>query len=155
MNTHGLVCDFGRFKGALYTRMPLSYLKWMVNSRHSRAGIAGAELARRGSGTPDMEVTAHAVDRASLRCIDLWESTRQDEEGLHAWLARMAAEALAADRADDQGRFQYGGIKFVFEQAGVWPVLKTVLRVARPNNPTARRQLGVSSVENRSGVNPT
>ncbi|MBL8260376.1 MAG: hypothetical protein JNM60_11250 [Candidatus Competibacteraceae bacterium] len=131
MNTHGLICDFGCWRGVRYTRLPVSYLKWMVNVRHSRAGIAEAELARRGTVTPELEVTGHALDRASLRCLDLWASTRRDGEGLHAWLCRMAAEALAANVAGDQRRLQYAGIKFVFGWGGVWPVLKTVMPAGR------------------------
>lgn len=128
MNTHGLVCDFGRHRGTPYTRLPVSYLKWMVNSHHSRAEIAAAELARRGTVTPDLDVSGHAVDRASLSCLDVWEATRRDGEGLHAWLCRVAAEALAEGDADAQGRLRHRGLKFVFERDGAWPVLKTVVR---------------------------
>lgn len=128
MNTHGVVCDFGRHRGTLYTRLPVSYLKWMVNTRHSRADLAAAELGRRGTVTPDLDVSGHAVDRASLFCLDIWQNTRQVSEGLHAWLCRRAAEAWAAHAADPQGRLQHGGLKFVFEQEGAWPILKTVMR---------------------------
>lgn len=128
MNTHGLVCDFGRHRGTPYTRLPVSYLKWMVNSNHSRAEIAAAELARRGTVTPDLDVSGHAVDRASLFGLDVWVATRQEGEGLHAWLCRLAAEALAEGDADGQGRLRHRGLKFVFERDGVWPVLKTVVR---------------------------
>ena len=37
INTHGLVCDFGRHKGIPYTRLPVSYLTWMVNRTHSKS----------------------------------------------------------------------------------------------------------------------
>lgn len=131
MNTHGLICDFGCWRGTRYTQVPVHYLKWMVNVRHSRAKIAEAELARRGTVTPELEVTGHALDRASLRCLDLWASTRRDEEGLHAWLCRMAAEALADDRAGQRCRLRHAGIKFVFGREGVWPVLKTVMPAKR------------------------
>lgn len=128
MNTHGLVCDFGRHRGMLYTRLPASYLKWMVNSGHARAAVAAAELARRGTVTPDLDVSGHALDRASLSCLDCWEATRHDGEGLHAWLCRVAAEALAEGDPDPQGRLRHRGLKFVFDREGAWPVLKTVMR---------------------------
>lgn len=128
MNTHGLVCDFGHPRGTLYTRLPVSYLKWRVNTQHSRADIAAAEWARRGTMTPDLDVSGHAVDRASLFGLNVWKATRQNGEGLHAGLYRIAAEALTADDTDAQGRYHRHGLIFAFEQDGVWPVLKTVLR---------------------------
>ena len=128
MNTHGWVCDFGRHRGTLYTRLPVSYLKWMVNTQHSRAEIAAAELGRRGTVTPELDVSGHAVDRASIIGLEVWKTTRRDDEGLHAWLCRRAAEALATHDADAQGRLRHGGLKFVFEHEGAWPILKTVMR---------------------------
>lgn len=128
MNTHGLICDFGQHRGIPYTRLPVSYLKWMVNTRHSRVEIAAAELARRGTITPNLDVSGHALDRASLYCLDLWQATRHENEGIHAWLARTAAESLAVGNTDDQGRYQYRNLTFIFEQDGIWPVLKTVIR---------------------------
>lgn len=130
MNTHELVCDFGRHAGEPYTRLPVSYLRWMVNARHSRADIAEAELKRRGTVTPDIDITGHAIDRASQRCLDLWQKSRQGPEGLHAWLHRMAVAALEKP-ADVNGRHRCGEIIFVIDQAGCWPVVKTVLRKSK------------------------
>ena len=96
INTHGMICDFGRHKGERYTRIPVSYLKWLANTpEHKAHEIAKAELARRGTVTPDLEVSGHAIDRASLSCRKIWHQTASsDQEGLHAWLSRVAAEAL-------------------------------------------------------------
>jgi hypothetical protein len=127
MNTHGLVCDFGRHNGELYTRMPVQYLKWMVQSFHSKAEIAQAELSRRGTVTPDLDVSGHAIDSASLRLRKTWHETAlSPNEGLHAWMVRMCQEALAQSQPDSEGAVYYRDIKFVF-QAGAWPVLKTVM----------------------------
>ena len=131
INTHGMICDFGKHKGVFYTRMPVAYLKWMVNSDHSRKEIAEAELKRRGTVTPDLDVSGHAIDSASLRCRKIWHETKNKDEGLHAWLVRMAGEAIAENNTDDQGRYLYQGIKFAFEMDGVWPVLKTVMRMKK------------------------
>jgi len=128
INTHNLRVDFGKHAGELYTRLPVSYLKWMVNVSHSRAEIAKAELERRGTVTPDLEVSGHAIDRASLSCRKIWHETRGGDEGLHAWLVRMAAEALEKADVDDKGRHQHNGMLLAFEQDGNWPVLKTVMR---------------------------
>ncbi len=131
MNTHGLICDFGRHRGTLHTRLPVSSLKWRVNAGHARAEIAAAERARRGTITPDLDGSGHAVDRVALSCLDVWEATRREGEGLHAGLRRVAAEALAEGDADPQGRLRHRGLKFVFERDGAWPVLKTVCRDRR------------------------
>lgn len=127
INTHNMVVDFGKHKGALYTRLPVGYLTWMVNERHSRADIAAAELKRRGTTLPDLDISAHAIDRASLHCRKIWHENRGDDEGLHAWLHRMAVEALKTE-PDEKGRYHHLGIRWCFELDSVWPVLKTVMR---------------------------
>lgn len=127
INTHNLICDFGKHKGTAYTRLPVSYLTWMVGSNHSRADIAAAELKRRGTVTPDLDVSGHAIDRASLSCRKIWHETRGGEEGLHAWLCRVAREALDKKQIDQKGRYHHLGMQFAFEFEGVWPVLKTVM----------------------------
>lgn len=126
INTHGVVCDFGKHKGTLYTRLPVSYLTWMVGSNHSRAELAVAELARRGTTTPDLDVSGHALDRVSLYCLEIWKSTSREKEGISSWLHRIAREALTANNTDSKGRHAYLGMKLVFELEHRWPVLKTV-----------------------------
>jgi hypothetical protein len=127
MGTHGLICDFGRHAGVPYTRIPVNYLKWMVQARHNKANVAKAELERRGTVTPDVDVSGHAIDSASLRLRGLWHDTaKSDGEGLHAWLVRMCTEALAINKMDEEGSVFYKGMKMVFEK-GEWPVLKTVM----------------------------
>ena len=126
INTHNLVCDFGKHSGTLYTRIPVSYLRWMINANHPKAEIAAAELDRRGTVIPDMDVSGHAIDSASLRFRKTWHLTSRPDEGLHAWLLRVAAEAVDKGMTDEEGRYHYLGIKFVFAMDGVWPVLQTV-----------------------------
>lgn len=129
INTHGMVCDFGKHRGTLYTRLPVSYLTWMINVGHSRKDIARAELDRRGTVTPDLDVSGHAIDRASVQCRKIWYQTRKhDNEGLHAWLCRISAEAMAAAPPDEEGRCYIHGMKLVFETDTEWPVLKTVMK---------------------------
>ena len=128
-DTHKLICDFGRHKGTPYTRLPVSYLKWMINARHSEAKIAQAELERRGTVTDhEIDVSGHALDRASLNCLDVWKKTRQREEGIYAWLHRVARAAIEAGEKDRKGRYVYEGLLFAVDHDGVWPVLKTVMR---------------------------
>lgn len=127
VNTHNIRIPYGRHKGELFTRIPVSYLKWMVNSEQNMADIAKAELERRGTVTPDFDISGHAIDRVSLSCRDIWHESRNENEGIHAWLIRMAAEALKVE-PDRKNRRHYNMMKFCFEMDGVWPVLKTVIR---------------------------
>ena len=131
INTHNLVCDFGKHKGELWTRIPVSYLKWLVNTPardgSTAPAIAAAELNRRGTVTPTIEVSGHAIDRASLNCRKIWHETAlNEEEGLHAWLCRMATEALEKGEKLESGKIRYSRMKFVFEDGELYPVLKTV-----------------------------
>jgi len=128
INTHGMICDFGRHKGVLYTRLPVSYLKWMVRNNHHKKDIAESELKRRGTVTPTLDISGHAIDRASLQCIEMWKATSSPDEGLHAWLARMSQLVLGAG-LDKDGRGYRNGIRFVFDVDGEWPVLKTVIKI--------------------------
>jgi hypothetical protein len=126
INTHGMIVDFGRYKGKLYTRIPVSYLKWMVHSCHHHSDVARSEMERRGTVTPTIEISGHAIDSASLRFGKLWrETAKNDNEGLHAWLVRMCEEALTQSKINEEGIVYYGTMKLVFEP-GEWPVLKTV-----------------------------
>lgn len=126
IDTHGIRMSNGKHKGERVTRLPVSYLKWMVRERHSMADIAAAELARRNTTTPDIEISGHAIDSASLRIRKIWHENRGENEGLHAWLCRVGAEALEhGERRED--KLVHAGVKWVFEQDGEWPLLKTVM----------------------------
>ena len=131
--THGWTMPNGRHKGMLITRVPVSYLKWMVNARHQYADHAKAELERRGTVTPEIDVSGHAIDRASLLCLDAWRLQSVADEGIHAWLVRMAQAALkeGAIPPEHPERRTWAGLSFRFELDGVWPVLKTVLPASK------------------------
>jgi hypothetical protein len=118
----------GRHKDVQITRVPVSYLKWMVGASHTYAKEAQAELDRRGTVTPEIEVSGHAIDRASLRIRKFWHQDRGQEEGLHAWLCRRGKEAYDLMRKEgrEAGRVPYLNVMWIFEADGVWPVLKSV-----------------------------
>jgi hypothetical protein len=128
LNTHGYRMKVGRHKDELMTRVPVSYLKWLANTpTHAEHELAKAELARRGTVTPTLEVSGHAIDNASLRLRKTWhETATSPNEGLHAWLCRMAGGALESEPSQSN-TIVFRGIKFVFERDGIWPVLKTVM----------------------------
>ena len=122
LNTHGMIVDFGKHKDELWTRVPVNYLKWVVNQvdmAPDRQNIARAEMERRGTTTPDVDVSGHAIDRASLMLRKTWHETAlNDEEGLYSWLCRMTTEAIANGETLESGKIRYQGMKFVIIQDG-------------------------------------
>ncbi len=127
LNTHGIVLDFGKHKGGLLTRVPAGYLRWMVNRDAPQADYARAEIERRGHKLPEVELSGHAIDSASLRVRKIWHETRGETEGLYTWLARMTLEALEKGERLEGGKIKYLGMKLVIEQGEEFPVLKTVM----------------------------
>jgi hypothetical protein len=72
-------------------------------------------------------LTAHAINRASLRALDAWQRTRRRDEGLYDWLLRHAYAAWRV-RPDGAGYHRHLGLLWIFEDAGTGPVLKTIVR---------------------------
>ena len=131
IDTHGMLIDFGKHKGEPYTRAPISYLRWMVDSGHSRAEVAQAELERRGIPLVNapIEISGHAIDSASLRLWKIYRDTRKSaREGLHAWLVRTCVDAMAAGDPNLDGAVNYNGMKLVLHKGDLHYTLKTVMR---------------------------
>lgn len=131
VDPHGKTISFGRHKGTRFTRLPISYLKWMVCQRTQAHEIAAAELKRREVVTPKVEISGHAIDRFSQKFLTVWEDWRltanhDTYEGLHAFLVRLAEEAAQRAHFQRADVVQHHGVLWVFELGGVWPVLKTV-----------------------------
>jgi hypothetical protein len=133
IDTHHLRIPFGRHKGELWTRVPVSYLKWLVNTKAEAAPIAQAELERRGTTLErQVEISGHAIDRASTRLLGKWQATRlHDNEGLHAWLHRLATQALQYGEKEDEWHYKFAGIKFCYDFGEVYPTLTTVMAANR------------------------
>jgi hypothetical protein len=132
----------GRFHGHRITRVPLSHLKYMVTTGNPNADRALAEMKARGTITPCLDVTGHAVDRASQKLLKLWRHDRDGSEGLHSWLARVAQEALEKKPpAGAPERRHHKGIRFIFKFEFGWPVLQSVAKLNRtpPRRPSPRR----------------
>ena len=89
--------------------------------------LAQEEMGRRGTVTPEIDVTGHAIDRASIHLHQYWRRTMRDGEGIHAWLIRMATDSRKIGEGVREGVYVHVGVKFVFEEQGCWPVLKTVM----------------------------
>ena len=132
IDTHNLIVDFGKHKGQRWTRLPIGYLKWLVNERTQYGKIAKAELKRRGTTLKhEIEISGHAIDRASFSCYNFWYLTRKKDEGLHSWLHRMSIEALKTAKVEKKINFRqsvlYKDMKFVFKIGAIYPVLLTVM----------------------------
>lgn len=132
IDTHNLIVDFGKHKGERWTRLPVSYLRWLANQPLDPAmgdknkKIAQAELERRGTTVPtELEISGHAIDSASLRVRKIWHETRNQDEGLHSWLYRLGS--LALKEANGEEAIVYLGIKWVFVYGDFYPTLKTVM----------------------------
>lgn len=137
---HGRFVNFGKHKGERWTRVPVMYLRWCVNQLQDPARkYAELELARRGTSVEpiNIELSGHAIDRASTRLQSYWLETREGDEGLYSWLARIAKEAYDAsgmptfdedtvDRKSQDIEIYRNGIKMVFMIGRYYPVLKTI-----------------------------
>lgn len=129
MNTHGVTLTFGKHKGELLTRVPVSYLRWMINTNTQMCDLARAEFERRGDTMPLVELSGHAIDNASIRVRKIWHDTKQSEdEGLYSWLQRVTLGAIQHGEKLDSGKIKYMGMKFVIEQGEEFPSLKTIMR---------------------------
>lgn len=128
MNTHGVRINYGRHNGELFTRLPVSYLRWMVNEKSRMHDVARAELERRGSNLPEVELSGHAIDNASLRVRKIWHETKHGNEGLHTWLQRITLEARKYGERLDNGKISYMGMKLVITEGEEYPVLVTIMR---------------------------
>ena len=127
INTHNVIVAFGKHKGEPWTRIPKSYLTWLVNEKESKfpgseinKQFARAELERRGTKVSHkIELSAHAIDRASQITTE-WKS-----EGVYTWLERMATEALETSEEDE---VYYKGYKFAFKKGEYYPSLLTIIK---------------------------
>ena len=111
IDTHGVRMEFGKHKGELITRVPLQYIRWLCNTPTMQSDLARAELARRGGKMPEVEISGHALDNASLRVWGTWKETRGHQEGLYSWLCRMTLEAIERGHPLEGGSFRYKGMK--------------------------------------------
>jgi hypothetical protein len=133
IDTHGMLVEFGKHRGQRWTRVPVSYLRWIANLAppHKSREIAVAELERRNIPLVncEIEITGHAIDSASLRLRKTWHAMKNENEGLHSWLQRMCTDALGEYEPDSEGRIHWHGIQLVFEEGAIVPILKTCMPV--------------------------
>lgn len=118
--------DFGKYKGMPWTRVPISYLKWLVNEKTQYAEKAMDEIKRRGTeAKSDIEISNHAIDRVSLRCLDTWRGDAKNGEGLYTWLNRVVSEAIQDD-GKKSSRIVYKGMVLIIAYGDLYPTLLTI-----------------------------
>lgn len=129
LNTHNVIVEFGKHRGEKWTNVPIGYLKWILNEMpptDERYQLAESELERRGDTMPrDVVISAHAIDKASLRVRRLWHEDRGQDEGLYSWLVRIAEEVIKEKGQNE--RMSHKGVKLVFDFGNFFPTVKTVL----------------------------
>jgi hypothetical protein len=122
--------SFGKFKNTELTKVPSSYLNWMIVQGHQFAFKAEEELARRGTPcNKTVDIAPHAVDRASQRMMHLWISTQETGEGIYSWLLRRSSAALLAmssQEKKDRKKVEHDGVIFVLDFNTVIPILVSV-----------------------------
>jgi len=136
IDTKDLILEFGKkHRGERVQRVPVSYLLWMVDQLDESNpwfAIAQTELNRRGTTIPTIEISGHAIDRASLNPATraIWHETSNKDEGLHSWLTRMGQEAQIkglVEKTGDEMICYYLDIKWVFTVGNCYPSLKTLM----------------------------
>lgn len=142
MNTHDAIMSFGKYEGQRVTRVPVGYLKWAVANQaaapvETKEGtfpfheVAKAEILRRGERLENIDVSMHAIDRASLYFMPKFRLEHGHMEGLASWVQRLAWEAWQVrekhGKKGDDGvwKIDHNGIKFIIEEMLI-PVVKTV-----------------------------
>jgi len=125
------------------TRIPVGYLQWAVNTTLDTPtdtpdgifpfhAVAKAEMERRGERIKDIDISAHAIDRMSLKHLKVWHDHRTRDEGLFTFMQRTGLEAWKnrwtlphEKQDDDHWKVFHLEIEWVFEEL-VIPVVKTV-----------------------------
>ena len=130
----------GRYRGQRVHRVPQGYLLSIANDKHPLGAIARAELARRGAiDRATIELSAHAINRASVRLSSEFGKRSQRTQGLYSWLLDVAVEAFQYGAVTSSGRREDGdqhrkvdhdGMRFIFAcRDGLMPVLVTVKKL--------------------------
>lgn len=119
----------GRFKGVAITRTPLKYLQWADrNMEEHLSKKAREEIERRGVPQRTLEVSDHAIDKASTRFCQIWQAETCMSVGLLTWLSKRAEQALESvpARTDEKMKISHAGIVFVFDLSTTVPFLISV-----------------------------
>ena len=108
------VLQFGkRWRGTRIQEVDQTYLSWMVGAKAGPWEVAEAELERRGWHVPEVGLSGHAIDSASLRIRKQWHRDRKPTEGLHSWLCRVVPEAIEKGENPKPGLYRWKDVDFM------------------------------------------
>jgi len=119
---------FGKHKGERWTRVPISYLRWLINVGSQYAELAKAELERRGTVLEhEIVLTPHAIDRFYLRYggSGLKRQDIIEMGGIYSALYKLAVAALQQSKG--QEAIRYKKLKFIFRYEELDTILVTVM----------------------------
>ena len=74
-----------------------------------------------------INLSGHAIDRASQRLWMRWSASREIDEGLHSWLQRMADKAWLCGTRRKDGNIEHFGVIFSIHEMGKTLTLKSVM----------------------------
>lgn len=132
VQTENVEIGFGKHRGQLWTRVPVSYLRWILQQERKgqmekAQDYAGSELARRGTDlTIEMEISPHAINKFSLRHMAYYRAKAKKDEGLYSFILRTASMAIEKGEELVDGKRKFDNITFCFDFSLCEPVLKTV-----------------------------
>ena len=122
------IVQFGKHKGERWTRLPISYLKWLINAETNYADKAREELKRRGTIlTHEIKFLGHAIDRFYQRYgkAHIRRPYIIKQGGIYSCLYKFAEKAL--EIADGKEKVKYKNLKFVFKYQELTTTLITVM----------------------------
>ena len=131
INTRRLKVDFGKYKGKFWTQVPINYIRWLLNKENLinvPRDVAMAEVKRRGTLlSKSVEVSAHAIDRASQLMLDDYLAEKNNF-GFYTWVQIRATLAFQEGKRLREDRFEYKGYSWVFDFGVIFPILTTVMK---------------------------
>jgi hypothetical protein len=127
VETSNVKINYGKHKGSLITRLPVSYLRWMANEKAPMSDYAMAEIKRRNHKLPEIEISVHAINNATLRALGFYKRDRMEGEGLYSWLERISLDSIATNSDYDNKKIRYKEIVIVLSKGQEYPILKTVI----------------------------
>ena len=139
-NTHDVLLDFGKYEGERLTRVPVGYVRWMIDALNIAPAwreLARSEYSRRATALPTLELSSEAIDDVSLHARQIWRKTASNpDEGLYSWLMRVATEAMASGEGRSDGTIRYIGLDFAIGPGDEFPAVKAVSVVVNPSPST-------------------
>lgn len=130
----------GKHIGKPITQVPIIYLHQLIEQQCEGHEYASMEIERRGTKHSNfVDITYHAIDRASMQLMDIYRATRLPNEGLYTWLGRQAESAMKHGRTVGNRIVDHRNIRWVFSFEYTPPKLVTVMR-NRPLEGQRRRE---------------